>query len=156
MWAKGGVQFFHWQFQCPLLNVLESAGFEPCLRIHDGDECAANIPRSSTLTTTLWTDMNSELDCQPIHAIVSFSFIFYLDSFSYLDYLYFTWRHYYDQFMKKNGQGNKLQKKNFNCGKEIHGQGKNNGQGNLHNGLIYTSPTKDRPWTGIKLLVPCL
>jgi hypothetical protein len=23
----------------------------------------------------------------------------------------------------------------------------------LHNGLIYTSPTKDRPWTGIKLLV---
>ncbi len=77
----------------------------------------------------------------------SFSFVFYLDSFSYLDYLYFTWRHYYNQFMKNNGKGNKLQKKNFNCGKEIHGQGKHNGQGNLHNGQgnlhngqIYTSP----------------
>jgi hypothetical protein len=58
--------------------------------------------------------------------------------------------------MKNNGQGKKFQKKNFNCGKEIHGQGKHNGQGNLHNGQIYTSPTKDRPWTGIKLLVPCL
>jgi hypothetical protein len=58
--------------------------------------------------------------------------------------------------MKNNGQRNKLQKKDFNCGKEIHGQGKNNGQGNLHNGPIYTSPTKDRPWTDIKLLVPSL
>jgi hypothetical protein len=37
--------------------------------------------------------------------------------------------------MKNHGQGNKLQKKGFNCGKEIHGQGKNIGQGNLHNGL---------------------
>jgi hypothetical protein len=26
----------------------------------------------------------------------------------------------------------------------------------LHNGQIYTSPTKVRPWTGIKLLVSCL
>ncbi len=58
--------------------------------------------------------------------------------------------------MKNNGQGNKLKKKDFNCGKEIHGKGKNNGQGNLHNGQIYTSPTKDRPRTGIKLLVSLL
>jgi hypothetical protein len=56
--------------------------------------------------------------------------------------------------MKNNGQGNKLKKKDFNCGKEIHGQGKNIGQGNLHNGLIYTSPTKDRPWTGIPFTSP--
>ncbi len=35
-----------------------------------------------------------------------------------------------------------------------HGEGKNNGQGNLPKCLIYTSPTKDRPWTSIKLLVP--
>ncbi len=33
---------------------------------------------------------------------------------------------------------------------------KNNWQGNLHNGLIYTSPTKDRPWTGIRFTSPLL
>jgi hypothetical protein len=31
--------------------------------------------------------------------------------------------------MKNNGQGNKLKKKDFNCGQEVHGQGKNNGKG---------------------------
>jgi hypothetical protein len=50
MWEMDGVEFFQWQFQ---FNFLVSAGFEPWIRIHDGDECTANIPRSSTLPTTL-------------------------------------------------------------------------------------------------------
>ncbi len=44
-----------------------------------------------------------ELDFKPIHAIVPFPFIFYLDSFSYLDYLYYMWRYYYTKFMKNHG-----------------------------------------------------
>jgi hypothetical protein len=56
MWVKGWVEFFHWQFQCPILNFLASAGFKLWLRIDDGDECAANMPTSNTLTTILRTD----------------------------------------------------------------------------------------------------
>jgi hypothetical protein len=47
--------------------------------------------------------------------------------------------------MKNNGQRNKLQKKDFNCGKEIHGQGKSNGKGNLHNGPFTLAQLKTGP-----------
>jgi hypothetical protein len=80
LWEKGEVEFFHWQFQCPLLNFLASVGFKLWLRIHDGDECAANIPRSSTLTTTLWTDMEKwvGLSTNSCYCSISIYFLFRL------------------------------------------------------------------------------
>ncbi len=147
MWGKGGVEFLHCQFQCPLLNFLTSAVFEPWLRIHNGDKCTANIPRSSTLTTSLWMDREIEMDSQPTLAVVSF---FYLDSFSHLYYFYSTWRYYYTKFMKNNGKGNNLQQRIYIAGKRSTGRGKLMGKGICITGLIYTSPTKDWPWTGIQ------
>jgi hypothetical protein len=70
--------------------------------------------------------------------IVQFPFSFDLVFFSYLDYLYYTWRHYYTKFRKNNGQENKLKKKDFNCGKNRStGKGKITGKEICTTGLLH-------------------
>jgi hypothetical protein len=58
------------------------------------------------------------------------------------------------KLMKNHGQGNKLQKRISIAGKRSTGKGKITGKGICINGLIYTRPTKDRPWTGIRFTSP--